>query len=65
MHVSRMSGNRTASQKDGITQEMLCGKSPDLPLKPPVSIQMAEFWAKIHPKTENNLWRLIYGNTEV
>ena len=60
-----MSGNRTASQKDGIIQEMLCGKSPALPLKPPVLIQMEEFWTKNYPKAENNLWRLIYGNTEV
>lgn len=62
MYVSRMTGNRTASQKDGITQEMLWGDPPALHLKPPVLIQMAESWTKNYPKTENNLWRLIYGD---
>lgn len=65
MYVSRMTGNRTASQKDGITQEMPYGKFPTLPLQPPILIQMEEFQTKNYPKAENNLWRLIYEKTEV
>lgn len=65
MYVRRMTENKTASQKDGIIQEMPYVKFPALPLQPPVLIQMERFRPKNYPKTENNLWRLIYRNTEV
>lgn len=63
MCINLLAGNRTASQKDRIIQETFYEKSPVLPLKPPVLIQMEEFQMKICLKIRNSLWEWIYELT--
>ena len=63
MCVNLLSVNRTASQKDGIIQEMLYEKCPVLPLKPPVLIQMEEPQMETYLKIGNSLSEWIYVPT--
>ena len=65
MCVNLLTGNRTASQKDGIIQKTLYEKYLVLPLKPPVLIQMEEFQMKNCLKIGNSLWEWIYEPTGV